>query len=435
MVLIPISAYAAPDCSGTSHDVKVWHFENVGPDGEIYIHTAEQLANIQQLANLFIESDGHKGSLDFLTCPSNVYVLAQDIDLPPGWTPIGDSDTHPDYVFKGSFDGRGHTITGLTQGLFGSLDGARVSNLVIADANIKISTEETDAVGILADNAKDSIIKNVSIENSEISASGGGSGSVGGLVGRMEGTGLILECHSHANVTGGIAGGLVGQVIGSSLTANANHKMEIIQSSATGKVVSLDGLAGGFIGEGVYALIKDCAAYGDVEGHTGAGGFVGRLSSRSRIIYAYARGNVSINGQSGFAGGFIGELTGSACVEFSYSVGSVFAAHTSADAAIGGFVGIISDVDAPNTITHSLSFSPWVVGDGYVHRFAGRMEHDGVNGCFAYLGSMVVRGGKLVDVIPSAYGSDGGDMSIAQVENITKRLGWRRNYAISIASP
>jgi len=466
MVLLPVAAFASHlDLAPHSG-----HFERIGPDGEIYIHTAEQLANIQMQANLYIESDGQSGSLEYLTIPGNVYVLGQDIDLPPGFTPIGDAGTHPDFIFRGSFDGRGHTITGLSQGLFGSLDGASVSNLVIADANIKITSKEPFAAGILADNAQNSIIKNVTIENSEISALKGGSGIVGGLVGlaidtkfydssvkastvigpaadngknatggfagRLEGTGLVLECHSHAHVSGGMAGGFVGQASGSPLAANANHRLEIIQSSATGKVVSTGGIAGGFIGEGAYAHIKDCAAYGDVEGHTGAGGFVGRLTSRSRVIYSYARGDVFLEGQGGFAGGFIGKLTGSACVEFSYSAGSVLAGHTSVEAMgttgamVGGFVGVITDDGIPNTITHSLSFSPWVVGDGYVHRFAGRMEHDGVNGCFAYLGSMVVRGGKLVDVIPSAYGSDGGDMSMAQVEAVAKRLGWRREVLI-----
>jgi len=263
-----------------------------------------------------------------------------------------------------------------------------------------------------------------------------GKNTVGGFAGRLEGRGTVLECHSHAEVIGEVAGGFVGQISGSRLSANANHTFEVDRCHATGKTLSsAGGIAGGFAGKGEYVLIKDSSAYGDVRGYAGAGGFAGQLSNLSRIIHAYAKGDVFLDGQqaarhssetTGFAGGFIGELANSACVEFSYAAGAVITGETSERAAAGGFVGVISAHGAPNTITHCLSFAPWVVGDGYVHRFAGRTDHDGVNGCYAFLGSMVVNNGSLTHILPSAYGPDGADMSHAQVDEIVKRLGWRR---------
>ena len=565
-------------------DVMAQPFERVGLNGEFYIHTAKQLANIQSLAGLYVDSQGSQGSLVFLTCPRQRFVLGSDIDLPPGWIPIGDAGSNPAFVFRGSLNGQGYNIKGLliekpsrpVQGLFGKLEGANISNLTLSDAHMRIDGDNGGhefTAGLLAAEAVDGTIKNISIKNGLISvtesgpqhktvcnplkkdtdygavggllgkgarirlanirvdvrldiellpgqkavcqaaggiaghlsdctversyvnaqinagvaATGGvvglatdtkfyysgtnegritGKNATGGFAGRLEGTGLVLECYSHADVFGETAGGLVGQITGSPLSANANHRQQIFRSTATGKTVSYNGLAGGFVGEGAYVLIKDSSAYGDVAGNIcegtnsdakGTGGFVGRLYNRSRVIHAYAKGDVFFDGLSGFAGGFVGELTNGACIEFAYAAGSVIADSgiakgyklpyqqtesnsktnlKTADSkilplkgvAVGGFVGIISAQGAPNTITHSLSFAPWVVGpeDGYVHRFAGRAEHNGVNGCYAHLGSMVVRSGSLAHIFPSAYGADGADMSSAQVEDIVARLGWRR---------
>ena len=549
-----ISDHMAADA--VALDVMAQPFERVGQNGEFYINTAGQLANIQRLASLYIDSQGSQGSTDFLISSNKRYVLSSDIDLPPGWTPIGDVEANPAFVFKGSFNGQGYTIKGLeaeknpraVQGLFGKLEGANISNLTLANANLRLDGEYNGrnlAAGLLAGEAVGGTIKNISIENGTISATLTGSkdGAIGGLLGkgtdmrlanirvdvrldiggtsnhdnkptsmrdssaqtedyncahmfhavgglagylsactversyvkaqisanaaatggvvglasdakfyysgadggritgknatggfagRLENTGLVLECHSHADVEGETAGGMVGQISGSKLSANVNHAQQIFQSKATGLTVSPNGIAGGFVGEGNYTLVKDSSAYGDVRGPAGAGGFVGRLSNCSRVIYSYAKGDVFLSGLTGFAGGFVGELTNAACVEFAYATGSAIveaaAPIQAGDVAVGGFVGVISAHGVPNTLTRCLSFAPWVVGpkDGHIHRFAGRMDHDGVNGCYAYLGSMVVHNGSLAHVLPSAYGPDGADMSSAQVEDITKRLGWRR---------
>ncbi|MCL2378650.1 MAG: hypothetical protein FWC77_05935 [Defluviitaleaceae bacterium] len=582
-----------------------------GGDGRYYIHTAEELASI------------------CVDDSSRQYVLGADINIPPGWVPIGIDVLGRAVGFKGSLDGRGHSVIGLDidatvgdmVGLFGKLEGASVSNIVLVDAGIHIGGDfggREFAAGLLAGEAADCAISNITITGGNIAVTGTGLASaaiggligkgtgtrlgdicvtvqindsrnrwpamgrgagnpgrdvpgaveqdslkavggmagklnncmverslanvqiyanaetiggvvglatdtgfhgsgtgegvvsqfcmectqepalkpsrnrrisfrdgtaatneksaVGGFAGRLEGMATVQECYSHANVAGDIAGGFAGQLLGRRLPGNANHVLEVAKCTATGETTSaIDGIAGGFAGIVEYALIKDSSAYGDVKGCGHAGGFVGRLSGLSRVIYAYAMGDVfleiSCNGSaaqsvtadggnrnvappvtagnggqrmtqpataadggqqapqpaylSGFAGGFVGELTGSACVEFSYSTGAV-ATREGAEGAVGGFVGGISAVGTPNTITHCLSFAPWVVGEGYVHRFAGRADHDGVNGCYAYLGSMVVRDGNIAHVLPNAFGPDGADMSRAQVEDVAKRLGWRR---------
>ena len=485
-------------------------------EGVVYIYTAEQLAAI------YTDSAGKQ------------YVLGADITLPHGWAPKDAGEAASlSQAFKGSLDGRGHSITGLkldvttggAHGLFGRLEGAVISNLVLTDARIQIGGFEGHELvaGLLAGEAVGGAISNVTIVGGNISATGSGleSAVIGGLIGkgdgtrlenicaavhiklefgeavgglagylnncmvensaasvqiqtkaeaaggiagvatdtsfyesgteagavngksaaggfagRVQGTGRILDCYSHADVAGGFAGGFAGQITGSELTANANHALEVARCRATGKThSSQDGIAGGFVGTGRYVLVSDSSAYGEVRSCAGAGGFVGRLSDSSRVIYAYAKGNVYLGcgvactepaSMAGIAGGFVGELTNFACVELSYATGTVVA-EGGFDAAVGGFAGYISASGAPNTITHCLSFAPWVVGDGYVHRFAGHASHDGVNGCYAHLGSMVVNGDSLAHVLPSAFGPDGADMSLAQVEDVIKRLGWRRD--------
>lgn len=76
------------------------------------------------------------------------FYLAADIEIPEGtqWVPIGAanaSDGDP-ARFKGIFDGRGHSIKGLTnttgtsfKGLFGRLDHGTVKNLNLVDVNLK----------------------------------------------------------------------------------------------------------------------------------------------------------------------------------------------------------------------------------------------------------------------------------------------------------
>jgi len=378
--------------------------------GAILISSAQELSDIQRLA----ERDGRVELLQ------GRYVLTADIDLPPGWIPIGCAG-HP---FAGEFDGRGYIIRGLDMGLFGYVQDAKISNVIIQDAQIKLEDENAPA-GILAAVAVDSIIENVAIKGGSIS----GGGEVGGIVGLFQGSGRIADSKSSAVVEGTTAGGIAGKAHGHELKTNAKHKLEIVRTMAYGNVQGQT--AGGLVGEGIDLLAEASAAYGDVHGIM-AGGFVGRLTGNSRVIHSYARGDVFLAKNPGFIGGFVGEVSGGACIEFSFSAGSAVADICCDNkTAVGGFAGAICAKGQPTTVTHCLSFAPWVVGptDAYVHRFAGIALDGGVNGCFALLGSVVVQGGVVAHVLPSAFSNDGADMSNAQVEDTIGRLGLR-NFSL-----
>ena len=223
------------------------------------------------------------------------YELANDITVTAShWTPIGDNGENS---FNGVFDGKGHTISGLTLenshyeyiGLFGNNSGT-VKNLNV-DVNF---VGAKYAGGIAAYNSG-------TIENCSVTGTINGTGdSFGGLVGYN--TGTIKNSSSSAVVTStnGHSGGLVG----------INDSGTIELSYATGNVTSTSGNAGGLVGQ-LYtyagssttstATVRYSYATGTVMG-TIAGGLVGNsyscaAGSSSKaynvIEYSYAHGNVT----------------------------------------------------------------------------------------------------------------------------------------------
>ena len=115
-----------------------------------------------------------------------------------GFDPIGDSDNN----FTGSFNGNGHTITGLTinrdadnQGLFAKLgQGAVVKDLTINDVDMKTASK----AGAVAGEAVGAEITNCTVENGEFDIfdpgpEGRGESFIGGLIGKSENT-TIENC-------------------------------------------------------------------------------------------------------------------------------------------------------------------------------------------------------------------------------------------------
>lgn len=143
------------------------------------------------------------------------YELTADITLTEEWTPIGDNDA----PFTGIFDGKGHTISGLTctengnyVGLFGVVTGT-VKNLAIVDVNIY----GNEHVGIAAGRVRGGGV----IDNIFTSGYINGRDHAGGIVGDAGETSqeaTVSNCLSAAYViardyqAGGIAGWTKGNV-------------------------------------------------------------------------------------------------------------------------------------------------------------------------------------------------------------------------------
>ena len=227
------------------------------------VYNADGLMNVAELVN------GGKSDINI--------TLDTDIDLTgKDWTPIG---TDYDNSYKGTFDGGGHTITGLTfttndeyAGLFGWLNRAGT-------------------------------VKNVVMEGVQITSNQIYGGSIGGVVGYSWGT--IENCSVSGSVSGTVyVGGVVGAQIGGSITG--------CSSSATVKgMVDVGGVAGQTNSS---ATLTACYATGNVTIEINpakniAGGSLVGMNAGSSLLACYATGNVTSTGSSTgkvHIGGFLG---------------------------------------------------------------------------------------------------------------------------------
>ena len=161
------------------------------------VYNANGLMNVAELVN------GGKSDINI--------TLDTDIDLTgKDWTPIG---TDYDNSYTGTFDGGGHTITGLTfttndkyAGLFGRLGKAgMVKNVVMEGIQITCNHSLGYAGGVAG------FSWGGTIENCSVSGSVSGTVSVGGVVG-VQRDGSITGCSSSATVKGTVdVGGVAGQ--------------------------------------------------------------------------------------------------------------------------------------------------------------------------------------------------------------------------------
>ena len=215
-------------------------------NGSYTVTSADGLMNIAKLVN------GGKSDINI--------TLDTDIDLTgKDWTPIG---TDYDNSYKGTFDGGGHTITGLTfttndqyAGLFGRLNRAgTVKNVVMKDVQITNNRSWSAFAGGVAGYSWGTI------ENCSVSGSVSGTVYVGGVVGAQI-DGSITGCSSSATVKGTTdVGGVAGQTNSSATltacyaTGNVIIEIDPVRNIAGGGLVGFNG------GNGLWA----CYATGNV---------------------------------------------------------------------------------------------------------------------------------------------------------------------------
>ena len=234
-------------------------------NGSYTVTSADGLMNVAELVN------GGKSDINI--------TLDTDIDLTgKDWTPIG-TDFHNSYT--GTFDGGGHTITGLTfttndenAGLFGYLNRAGT-------------------------------VKNVVMEGVQITSNQIYGGSIGGVVGSSLG-GTIENCSVSGSVSGTVyVGGVVGAQIDGSITG--------------------------------------CSSSATVKGMVDVGGVAGQTNSSATLTACYATGNVTIEiaPKKNIAGGGLVGMNGGSGILACYATGNVTSTGSSTgyDVHIGGFLG------------------------------------------------------------------------------------------------
>jgi len=325
-----------------------------------------------------------------------------------GFRPIG-RDTDPDSgeyegtPFTGSFDGNGHTISGLTidtgslqyLGLFGKLSNASVSDLSLEA--VEITCRERDEIasqytaGLAAEN------ESGTIERASVAGninSRGGALVAGGLVGQN--TGEIVESSASGTFTGDISsstGGLVGRNEGKISNSSASGRVKngryvgglvgldrgtVTNSSADATVSSTGNFtqygsnyAAGLVGFNEKGTVEDSHAVVEVKMtkppdtfDTARGaGFVGR--NEATVKRSYATGSVRARGTTG---GLVGINSSSGTVTDSYATSS-----TTSDALAGGLAGAnegsisnsyaVGDANASGTEAHTGGIAGGLVAD------------------------------------------------------------------------
>ena len=197
-----------------------------------------------------VKADGGNGTYNL----SGVsFYLANDVALTGTWTPVGNGILAVKDFFAGTFDGCGHTISGLNvqsstanQGLFAAINQATIRSLNVS--------------GVVSCGTKNYI---------------------GGIVGKVQ-AGTIENCSFSGSVTGGYTGGIAGGLNSNDVTISGC----VNAADVTGTT------AGGILGYWkTTAAIQNCYNTGSVTGSAKAGGIVGQLNKGS-IENCYSTGAV-----------------------------------------------------------------------------------------------------------------------------------------------
>ncbi|WP_346696916.1 GLUG motif-containing protein [Barnesiella viscericola] len=258
--------------------------------GNYTVTSAEGLKNIAKLVN-----EEWKLGINI--------TLTADIDLKGiDWTPIGKDDNK---AYTGTFDGGGHTITGLAvtgsdqyAGLFGRIgSGGTVKDVTLEEVKIESDNEMSAVGGVVG-------YSYGNIENCSVSGSVSSNSTAGGVVGAQL-SGSITGCSSSATVKGvTYAGGIAGYTNGGgSLTGCYATDSISVENNTTNAA-----WAGGVVGSNGSSTLTACYATGSVtssgSGTIYAGGVTGTNDFGTLTACYHANGTIS--GPGGTTGGVAG---------------------------------------------------------------------------------------------------------------------------------
>ena len=319
-------------------------------DGVYYISTAEQL---EEFADKVNDTSGQYTDIDA--------VLTADIDLSEicseesdsSWTPIGNED----HRYTGTFDGDGHTISGLYinnsanyQGLFGYLSTDGINTGTVKDLTVSGTVSGGMRVGGIA-GLNSGIVENC-YNIGKVSGMG-----VGGVVGWND-SGTVKNCYNTGAVNS--SGSSVGGVVGRSNRGN------VINCYNTGEV-SGNSYVGGVVGHNS-SSVTNCYNTGAVSGGDWyVGGVVGynggTVDNGGTVENCYNTGTVT--GSSNYVGGVVGWNSSSGTVTNCYNTGAVSGGED-----VGGVVGCNN---SGGSVTNSYNTGK-VTGNNYVGGVVGTKE-------------------------------------------------------------
>ncbi len=341
----------------------------IDTDGTYLIYNADGLTTFATLVN----SGSHSISAK----------LTDNIVLSGTWTPMvaGGSSSNG---YSGTFDGDGHSITGLSvsgseqgQGLFGTAVNATIKNLKVGGA---VSNSASHAAIIAGKAWYTTFTDCEALEGSTVTGTSGDS--FAGIVGYSYQC-KLTSCINQANITGvTLAAGITGYT-----NDNASYSA-ITDCENYGTIIATatsDGYAGGIVATTNYAailVISNCYNAGEIKSQSGnfAGGIVAKMygtsSSRySKVINCANIGKVSAAGK--YVGGLVGACAGSVIYN-SYNLGAV----SSDSSNVGGLVGIHEAYNSYDSVMKNCYTSASVSGSSNVGLAVGTCDGATITSCY-----------------------------------------------------
>jgi len=301
--------------------------------------------------------------------------LLGDVTLTGTWTAVGTENA----PFKGTFDGKGYTITGLNistnendyVGLIGILDGGTVKNVKFARVSVTGKNDVGTAVGRIINGG---IVSGVQVLGGTVS----GAKRVGGVVGSIKANGTVSDCTNAAVVTANDRN--AGGIVGSAYYTETGKQMYITNCVNNGAVTAsgVCGVCGGIVslsaanvsgntntaavkGTEVGGIVGEQKSYGSVTNNTnsgavtntsenaayGAGGIIGwlRYHDTSEASAYEVSDIISVTGNKNSgnvtggndAGGIVGTVYNSAVIMNNKNTATSFSATTFAAGIVGNY--------------------------------------------------------------------------------------------------
>ena len=298
--------------------------------------------------------------------------LLKNVTLTGNWTTVG-TESEP---FKGTFDGKGYTITGLNiptsdneyMGFIGMLDGGTVKNVKFASVSVNGKDDVGTAVGRIINGG---IVSGVQVLGGTVS----GAKRVGGVVGSIKASGTVSDCTNAAGVTANDRN--AGGIVGSAYYTETGKQMYITNCVNNGAVTA-SGVCGGIVslsaanvsgntntaavkGTEVGGIVGEQKSYGSVTNNTnsgavtntggnaayGAGGIIGwlRYHGTSEASAYEVSDIISVTGNKNSgsvtggndAGGIVGAVYNSAVIMNNKNTATSFSAATFAAGIVGNY--------------------------------------------------------------------------------------------------
>lgn len=337
--MLPVAVLAAQD----THQPETYagptelDWQGAGTENAPYlIDTFEDLAALRDAVN-----DGQDQTGQYFKMTANIDLGGEENP----WEPIG----YGGKSFTGTFDGDGHTISGLY---------LNSSSIGRADRG----------AGLFTSVGQDGSVKNLTVEG-KIDPTGLEHSSIGGVVGVNNG-GTISSCTGSVDITGSVDSN-VGGIVGSSESGTIENCCNTGSINVTGSVDSnvggIVGLAGNPNGR-VTVTVENCENTGKVTvgGKGLIGGIVGRANGGSTVSNCRNSGDISVNKEgNSITGGIVGDNYGA--ISRCNNTGAV-----SADGATGGVAGQnVCSQSGPNSIVENCYNTGAVSGSGDVGGVVG----------------------------------------------------------------